>query len=275
MVLYDIDYNPGTDKTFERELMEQWLLAAGMAALCIFIIGSLFLKNKMPFYFSFAGCILIMAALLLRWYSSGRPPWAALYETAALLALIISLAAAYLYRKGEGRFVYIPLAGLAIILLAFSALAWEDSAPLPAALDSGWLLIHVPMAITAYGLFAVSFVSAAALVFLKIKKRGDGRALARLDSISHAAAAIGFVLLSAGIVLGALWAKAAWGAFWSWDPKETWSLITVIIYAVYLVARAAGMKGEDAAFVSMLGFVAVLFTYFGVSYLIPGLHSYA
>jgi cytochrome c-type biogenesis protein CcsB len=275
MVLYVIDYNPGTDKTFERELMEQWLLVAGVAAICIFMLGALFRKNKLWSYFSFAGCLLIMAVLLLRWYSSGRPPWAMLYETSALLALITMLAAAYLYRKGDEPLVYLPLSGLAIILLAFSALSWEDNPALPASLNSGWLLIHVPVVITAYGLFAVSFVSAAALVALKIKNRGDEGAITRLDSVSFAAAAMGFVLLAAGIVMGAIWAKAAWGAYWSWDPKETWSLITAIIYAVYLLSRSAGIKGEDAAFVSMLGFVAVLFTYLGVSYLIPGLHSYA
>jgi cytochrome c-type biogenesis protein CcsB len=255
--------------------MEQWLLVAGVAAICIFVLGTLFRRNKLWSYFSFAGCILIMAALLLRWYSSGRPPWATLYETAALLALITMLAASYLYRKGDEPLVYLPLAGLAVILLAFSALSWQDSSPLPVALESSWLMIHVPVVITAYGLFAVSFVSAAALVALRIKKRGGERALARLDSISYVAAATGFVLLAAGIVMGAIWANAAWGAYWSWDPKETWSLITAAIYAVYLMSRAAGIKGEDAAFVSMLGFVAVLFTYLGVSYLIPGLHSYA
>jgi ABC-type transport system involved in cytochrome c biogenesis permease subunit len=85
----------------------------------------------------------------------------------------------------------------------------------------------------------------------------------------------GLILLVSGIIIGAIWAKAAWGSYWSWDPKETWALITSITYAIYLSLRKAGMKNEDAAFISILGFLAVIFTYFGVSYLIPGLHSYA
>jgi cytochrome c-type biogenesis protein CcsB len=255
--------------------MERWLLVAGAAMYCIFMLGALFLKNRSSLYFSLAGCLFVMAALLLRWYSAGRPPWTALYETAALLALIIMLVAAYLYRKGDAPILYFPLAGLAVALLAFSALSWGDSAPLPSALDSGWLLVHVPVVILSYGMFAVSFAASAGFITLRMMKKGDESTFKRLDSISYAFIVAGLALLAAGIAMGSIWANAAWGSYWSWDPKETWSLITAAIYAAYLAARAAGVKGEDAAFVSILGFLAVLFTYFGISYLIPGLHSYA
>ncbi len=83
----------------------------------------------------------------------------------------------------------------------------------------------------------------------------------------------GLALLIVGIIIGAMWAKISWGAYWSWDPKETWALITAIVYAVYIVARSAGMKAENAAFISILGFISVIFMYIGLAYIIPGLHG--
>lgn len=108
-----------------------------------------------------------------------------------------------------------------------------------------------------------------------VRNDKDEQALKKLDSVSHACIAVGLALLMAGIIMGALWAKDAWGSYWSWDPKETWSLITAAIYAAYLIVRKTGISAEDAALLSLLGFMAVLLTYLGVSYIIPGLHSYA
>jgi len=118
-------------------------------------------------------------------------------------------------------------------------------------------------------------MASAAYVYVNLKRPDDRGTLPRLDRIAHLAALAGLALLIVGTVLGALWAKAAWGAYWSWDPKETWALITIIVYGLYAVLRQRGLKGEDAAYLSILGFLAVIFTYVGVSYLIPGLHSYA
>lgn len=256
--------------------MEQWLLLAAAVAFCVFIAAALvFRHGKVPSYVSFGGCLLIMIALLMRWYTAGRPPWATLYETAALLALVTGTAAAYAYRRKDTAALYIPLAGVTVLSLAFSAFSWESSPALSPALNSGWLLIHVPIVISAYGMFAISCAASVAYIALKMSKKANENVLGRLDRISYAFIATGLALLIPGVILGALWANAAWGRYWSWDPKETWALITGIIYAIYLIARKAGMKAEDAAFLSILGFIAVLFTYLGVSYLIPGLHSYA
>ena len=97
-----------------------------------------------------------------------------------------------------------------------------------------------------------------------------------LDTINYKSITLGFVLLTCGIISGAIWANFAWGTYWSWDPKETWSLITWLIYAIYLHARLMrGWYGKKIAWISIIGFLAVLFTYWGVNFLLSGLHSYA
>lgn len=256
--------------------MEVWLLWAGAAAFFVFALSALLLKKgKLSSYLAFSGCLLVIAALLLRWYTLGRPPWATLYETAALLALATGSASAYCYRRRETPALYLPLAGIAIALLAFSALSWEASPSTSPALESGWLLIHVPVVILAYAALSVASIASGAVIALKALGRGDEKTFKRLDVIAGNLVIGGLALLITGIIMGAVWAKAAWGAYWSWDPKETWSLITAIVYAAYPIARRAGMKPEDSAFIAVLGFLAILFTFLGVSYLIPGLHSYA
>lgn len=191
------------------------------------------------------------------------------------MALITGLAAAALYRKGEPAPLVMSLSALTAVLSLFSAYLWEPDPVLSTALNSRWLLVHVPVVIASYGLFAVSAMASCAMIYSLLKGRRDATALARLDRIAMISACSGLGLLVAGTIMGAIWANAAWGSYWSWDPKETWALITIAIYAIYAGLRLRGMKGEDAAYISLLGFLSVIFTYVGVSYLIPGLHSYA
>lgn len=253
---------------------EQALLIIGATAFGAFVLSVITSHKNYARYCASAGCVLLVLTLALRWYATGRPPWAALYETMALLALITGVIATAARRKGEpGPFV-IALAGLSMLLSLFSAYLWEPAVALPESLNSGWLFVHVPVVIIAYGLFAVSAMAAVAYIYLLLKGKG-GVILDRLDRIGYWSALAGLALLIVGTVMGALWAKDAWGSYWSWDPKETWSLITMIIYALYTGLRMGGMKGEDAAYLSLLGFLSVIFTFIGVSYLIPGLHSYA
>lgn len=154
--------------------------------------------------------------------------------------------------------------------------------PVMPALRSYWLAVHVSAAVIAYGSFALSFAVSVAYL-LKDKKEVDFSsrlnqelpALKVLDAVAYKLVFIGLPFLTIMLVTGAVWAEYAWGTFWSWDPKETWALITWLIYAAYLHTRfLKGFKGRRAAWIAVLGFVAVIFTFFGVSYLLPGMHSY-
>ncbi len=148
----------------------------------------------------------------------------------------------------------------------------------------GWLDFHVFTTFVGYAGFAIAF--GLAIMYL-VKNRWEVRGKKNfmldalpdaktLDELSYRAIAWGFPFLGVGIVTGAIWANYAWGAYWTWDPKETWSLITWFIYAAYLHARVTrGWRGTRAAYISIFGFLAVIFLYWGVSFILPGLHAYA
>lgn len=140
------------------------------------------------------------------------------------------------------------------------------------ALQSRWLEIHVITAIIAYGAFALS--CCLGILYL-VKAKSAERGLDKLDAALHWSVVVGFPFMTLVLISGAVWAEEVWGRWWSWDPKETWALITWLIYAGYLHARKTyGWQGKKAAIMAIVGFAAVLFTFFGVSLLLPGDHSY-
>lgn len=155
--------------------------------------------------------------------------------------------------------------------------------PIMPALRSYWLSFHVSAAVIAYGTFALSFaVSVAYLVRERAEKKGGTSRISEilpslqvLDEVAYKMVFIGLPFLTIMLITGAVWAEYTWGAFWSWDPKETWALITWLVYALYLHARfMKGSQGRNAAILSIIGFAAIVFTFVGVSYLLPGMHSY-
>jgi ABC-type transport system involved in cytochrome c biogenesis permease subunit len=164
------------------------------------------------------------------------------------------------------------IAGAAALLLAAASLLDPTVRPLMPALRSNWLLYHVLAAMLGYGALTVG--AAAALPALR---RGIEREKAEaLDGLQYRALSFGFLLLTAGILMGSVWAHEAWGTYWQWDPKETWSLITWLWYAAALhLWRSRGWRGRRFAWVSLAGFGVMMFTYFGVNYLMKGLHAYA
>jgi cytochrome c-type biogenesis protein CcsB len=150
-------------------------------------------------------------------------------------------------------------------------------------LQSNWLTSHVITCFLGYAAFTVAF-GCGLLYLLKNMEKGDKEkpsgflgklpSLVMLDALIYQSIALGFVFLTIGIMTGSIWAHYAWGSYWSWDPKETWSLITWLIYAIMLHARyVRGWRGKRLAVLAIIGFACVLFTYLGVNYL-PGLHSY-
>jgi ABC-type transport system involved in cytochrome c biogenesis permease subunit len=145
--------------------------------------------------------------------------------------------------------------------------------PLVPALKSNWLHIHVITCFMAYAAFAISFICS---VLYLVGRKWETLPLKMLEEINYKSIIIGFPMLTSGILTGAVWAQYAWGSYWRWDPKETWSLITWIVYALFLhVRQTRNWKGKTAAIVSVLGFLSVIFNYFVVNFVLSGLHSYA
>jgi len=148
--------------------------------------------------------------------------------------------------------------------------------PLLPALQSNWLTVHVITSFLGYAAFAVAFsASIIYLLFERFKGTFENIKADLFDEINYRSVTFGFVMLTLGIITGAAWANYAWGSYWSWDPKETWSLITWLVYAAFLHSRfIAGWKGKKTAIISIVGFLVTLFCYLGVNLLLSGLHSY-
>lgn len=164
------------------------------------------------------------------------------------------------------------------LILAYASLSSNVNCtiqPLIPALQSNWLISHVISSFLAYACFTIAF-GTSILYLLKIKMKMSMLPDALfLDEVTYKMVSIGFVLLTLGIITGAAWADRAWGRYWGWDPKETWSLITWLIYGAFLHTHLArGWRGVKLSLVSIIGFIAVIFTYLGVNYVLSGLHSY-
>lgn len=222
-------------------------------------------------------------ALILRTLESGHAPFTNMYESLSFLAWSSVLAYLLVERKYRVRRAgaYLFLFVIALMALASSPLMPKETTPLVPALQSYWLWLHVSVTLLGEAFFAIAFVTS--ILFLRAEaqeKKGTasrrGPSAAELDMVSYRAVAVGFPLFTlGGLVFGMVWAYKAWGGYWSWDPKEVWSLITWFVYALYLHTRIVmGWKGRRSAVVAILGFLAALFTYFGVNYLLSGLHSY-
>jgi cytochrome c-type biogenesis protein CcsB len=215
-------------------------------------------------------------SLATRTIAVGHGPFANMYEFSVAFAWGVLAMYLYFERRYNQRILGLIALPVALGLLLYATTIPSTSEPLVPALQNNLLLTtHVAVAIVAYGTFSVSF--AAAVLYL-IQPEGGRRPLPRpelLDEISYRAVVIGFPFLTLVIVLGAVWAQVAWGSYWSWDPKETASLFTWLLYGSYLHARVVrGWRGKRAAWLLVAGFAATLFTYFG-NLFFGGLHAYS
>jgi cytochrome c-type biogenesis protein CcsB len=246
--------------------------------------------GKVATFTLLAGVIIETAAIFLRWYESyqlgiGRAPLTNLYESLVFFAWTISIVYLLMERKFGIKTAGAFVTPFPFIIMAYASLNPNEIQPLIPALQSNWLISHVVTCFVGYAAFAVSF----GVSFLYLFKVNAENKPARkregvlgylpvsdlLDEVGYKTIAIGFPLLTIGIITGAFWANVAWGTYWSWDPKETWSLIVWLIYAAYLHARITkGWRGKKAAVLSMVGFSATIFCYLGVNLLLSGLHSY-
>jgi cytochrome c-type biogenesis protein CcsB len=232
--------------------------------------------------------IITTAGILLRWVESyrmgiGHAPLSNLYESLVFFAWtagVIYLFVGVKYKNAMVGVFVTPIAFLAMAYASMSPNISDRIQPLVPALKSNWLIAHVATCFFGYAAFAIAFgMSILYLIKARNPDRVDGiighiPKLDILDELTHRMVLFGFLFLTIGIITGSVWANSAWGSYWSWDPKETWSLITWFVYATLLHARLMrGWQGKQIAYLSILGFSAVLFTYFGVN-LLPGLHSY-
>ncbi|MCP2333340.1 c-type cytochrome biogenesis protein CcsB [Actinoalloteichus caeruleus] len=230
--------------------------------------------------------VLQLASLVLRGLATSRIPWGNMYEYIAALCLAAVVAWLVVLRRHPVReiavFVLLP-----VVILYFVAgtFLYAEAAPLVPSLRSYWIIIHVSAAIVGSGILLVSGMGAVAYLIKSAHERRPERFrnlgaklpdLVALDRLAYRTAVFAFPILTFGIICGAIWAEAAWGRFWGWDPKETVAFISWVVYAGYLHARATtGWRGVPAAWINVIGFATVVFNLFFVNLVVAGLHSYA
>jgi cytochrome c-type biogenesis protein CcsB len=228
--------------------------------------------------------IALLISLVFRTVVMQYPPWVNMYGYSLSFAWAILFCYLLFERSYRTRALGVFASGVTLLLLAFAiyvGIAYNQATTaynvIPALQDRNILTIHVSMAIFAYALFTVAF--GCGIIYLL--QGPDNRhswlpSAAAADELGYKAIIVVFPLLSLNLILGAYWANYAWGHYWSWDPKETSALVTWFVYAIYLHARGLrGLRTKWTGWLLVLGFAATLFTYFGVSFLVPGLHSYA
>ena len=226
-------------------------------------------------YITRLALVFLTESLIFRAIETGHGPFSNQYEFAVAFGWGMIAAYVYFEQRYHVRTIALLILPITAAILLYAMTVGDTAIPLVPALQNNLLLtIHVVFAIISYGAFSVSF--AASALYL-IQPKGGRHGLPKpelLDEISYRAVIIGFPLDTMMVILGAVWADIAWGTYWSWDPKETASLLTWLIYGAYLHARVAhGWRGRRAAWLLMLGFAAVMFTFFG-NLFFTGLHSY-
>ncbi len=228
------------------------------------------------------------AGIAIRWIESykmgiGRIPVTNLYESLVFFAWAVNLFYLFVEWKYRNRTFGAFVVPIAFLTMVFAFTNESSIQPLVPALQSYWLHAHVITCFVGYAAFAVS--AGVAVMFLLKAKQEEAKTAGgvvamfpgtkALDDLVYRAIVWGFPFLTAGIITGAAWANYAWGTYWSWDPKETWSLIVWLVYAAFLHARITrGWYGKRAAVLSIVGFLATIMCYLGVNLVLSGLHSY-
>ena len=229
---------------------------------------------------------LLFLILGLRWLISGYFPLSNLYESLLFLDWCLLFILIVAETKTRTKLLGAVVLPIALLIISFASLIlptpMQEAAPLVPALQSNWLMMHVSMMMLSYAtLILGSLLSIVFLVIQTFKNQSvivgntKQQLLENIDIWSYRTIGLGFPFLTIGIIAGAVWANEAWGSYWSWDPKETWALITWLIFASYIHARLTrGWAGEKSAILGSLGFFVVWVCYLGVNFLGQGLHSY-
>lgn len=266
-------------------------------------------KDNVLIFFNILSLVICSSFFFERWVESGHFPISNLYESLIFLSFIINLGILWLYQLTKNILLYCISSPAPLLINSFASFALSNtlqkSSPLIPALKSNWLLMHVTVMIISYAtlilgsLLAIAFLI---LVLVSIKAKNSNfnelklnfvnftltetdtrslisssflKFLKTLDNLSYRFIGISFPFLTIGIISGAVWANETWGSYWNWDPKETWALITWLIFAIYLHFRLIkGLEGVIPSIIASLGFLVVWICYLGVNLLGKGLHSY-
>ncbi|QDQ96513.1 c-type cytochrome biogenesis protein CcsB [Tomitella fengzijianii] len=235
------------------------------------------------------GFLLHVASLVLRGFAVERMPLGNMYEfVSTACAVGVGVGLVTLRPQTKRPLLAFVLVPVVILMFVAGTVLYATAAPVVPALQSYWLPIHVTIICIGSGIFLVSGVASMLFLFRIRFPKGEekdtrlGRFAAKLpdaqylDRLAYKTVVFGFPVFGIGVICGAIWAEAAWGRFWGWDPKETVSFIAWIVYAAYLHARAtAGWRDTKAAWINLAGFVAMLFNLFIINMVVSGLHSYA
>ena len=235
--------------------------------------------------FMVLGFLLLLPGVIFRGISANRVPWGNMYEFSITGALAFSAAYLFALKKYKLRWLGLPVS-LSVLLTLGTAvtLLYRPSAPLMPALKSPWLVIHVSAAIISGGVFLLANCIAATYLILDRYEQKGLRpvwaeklpSLEALDNLSYRLVALVFPLWTFSVIAGAIWAEAAWGRYWGWDPKETWAFITWVAYAAYLHARVTiGWRGRKAAWLCLLAGSTFLFNYIYINVWGTGRHTYS
>ena len=218
-----------------------------------------------------------MFGMGMRWYIAGYAPWSNSYETMVYVAWATVFAGWLFARRSLLTFALATLFGGVILFV--SGLNWMDPQinPLVPVLKSPWLMFHVAVIVGAYGFFGIScLLGLVNLVMMSLKKAVLAQRIKELSIINEMSLLIGLALMTIGTFLGAIWANESWGRYWGWDPKETWALVTMIVYAIVTHLHLVPFRNSLWLFniASVVAFYSVLMTFFGVNYFLSGMHSY-
>ena len=231
------------------------------------------------------GFALSLVGVVCRGLAAGRGPWGNMFEfTTTAMVVVVGLYLVLVWRAGL-RWLGLPATLLATVANGLAVTVFYVAvAPLVPALHSVWFLIHITAACTSAAVFNVGGLLS---ILYLVKKRAEGRGQVRgylarvpssrrIDLLAYRCHAFAFPLWTFTVAAGAIWAEYAWGRYWGWDPKETWALVTWVIYACYLHARStAGWRGKKAAVIAIVGMASFWFNFIGINLLVSGLHSYA
>ncbi|HSB06928.1 MAG TPA: c-type cytochrome biogenesis protein CcsB [Thermodesulfobacteriota bacterium] len=259
------------------------LYLLGALGYCAYIISLKEFLSKSAVTAVLIGFASHTLALITRYAEAGHTPVTNLHESLSFFAWMVIGILLVANLKYKIKVLGALLAPIALILMLFAYALPKEIVPLAPVLRSFWHPVHVIFAFLGNAIFALAFCCG--IMYLvqehQLKSKRIGAITQRLpslkvlDDLNYQSLTYGFPLLTLGIITGAIWAEYAWGRYWNWDPKETWSLITWLLYAALLHQRlTVGWRGRKAAIMAIVGFLAVLFTFLGVNLLLPGLHTY-